>query len=620
MKIFIKAIFMYVHRARGPGKVVQMASWPRRRVTLLLLLLGYVLALKLRKGFSQRHEELEEVQTWRRQEDNLWSTGNENKLPGMELKPLQAPTPPPPPRSPPPPSPQVSLSDTKKDLARKIKLPSPPLPSSPKYPPPAPRRQVGKKDNASTVVAPKNTTALGNNMETPFGDIDKSSCKIFVWDLANDLAPSIGMPRCNLTDIWPFDHHGTGIEGMRRTAHQDAPHATGYWLVDAVKKSRYHETSIDKADLILVDTHCYESMYYVAQHAMSRDEDRLDPVNELSLDISRLFVEGVTSSLQFTRSKGKKFVLIRPSLGAPPGVMLDTCAKFKSSFFVASERGIFCDNDRDRAFFGNSIILPPVTHGYLTEANVPELPSVEKRSILFFLRIPCFKDPTKDSGQGDVSPNIMLLQAIEKNIFVEILANREDVSIVSRKESCKASPSERASSIRKMRSSRYCGILPAADRQSTIELPLAIQSGCIPVFLGPPFHSMQMVPDLDYSKMAVFVNLVDHTKSMWKINELKMQDGDLEPDERINKEPVEVPYLLDAIRHLQNIPSSIAGELHEQVVRQIDSFSYRPSSTGGRNAQDIAIQSMIRYSMHLKQENERKARLRMPPPPQIKHT
>lgn len=608
---------MYFYRIRGHGK----APWPRRRVSLLLLVLGYLFALKLRKSFSQSPKKDEEINGWSRQEDILWSSGNDITQPDMKMKALQGPPlPSPPHRSPPPPSPQGLPSDKKMDLSRKIIIPPSHLPSSSMHPPPAPRRWGEEKDSTGTKVAQKSIPAMGSRVEPQFGEFPSSDCKIFVWDLANDLAPSIGMPRCNLTDIWPFDHPGSGIEGMRRTAHQDAPHAMGYWLVDAIKKSRYYEISMDKADLILVDTHCYESMYYAAQHAISRDEDGLNPVNELSLAISRLFVEGVTSSLQFTRSKGKKFVLVRPSLGAPPGVMLDTCAKFKTSFFVASERGIFCDNDRDRAFSGKSVILPPATHGYLAEANVPELPSMEKRNIMFFLRIPCYKDTAQDSGQNDASPNIILLESIEKNIFKENLSDREDISIVSSKESCKASPSERASSIRLMRSSRYCGILPASDRQSTIELPLAIQSGCIPVFLGPPFHSMPMVSDLDYSKLAVFVNLVDHTKSMWKITDLRMQDGDLEPDERINKEPIEVPYLLDAIQHLQNIPASVTGELHDQVVGQINIFSYRPSSDGARTASDVAIDSMVRYSMRMKEENELKARLRTPPPMPNEHT
>lgn len=586
-------------------KAVSVPSWSRIRITVFLL----VVALALWKNFFIRQQVQEDSQTWRRQEDILLSVSEEKKVTPDTLHS------PPPPKYSPPPSPWDTSSDKKTSVTREIKTPSPPPPLVPTYPPPAPRER-GKKGSTNEDKRRKKpgttpvSTKSSEELEVS-GNLRSGSCKIYVWDLANDLAPSIGMSGCNITDVWPFDHPGSGIEGMRRTAHQDAPHATGYWLVEAVKNSEHYEESMDKADLILVDTHCYESMYYAAQHATSKFDDGLDPINEISLDISRLFVEGVTSSLQFTRSKGKKFVLVRPSLGSPPGVMLDTCAKFKSSFFAASERGIFCDNDRDRAFLGKSIILPPVTNGYLSEANTPEMPPVEERDILFFLRIPCYEEP----NQGDASPNIMLLQSIEKNIFKENLGGREDISIISKRETCKASPSERALSIRKMRSSRYCGILPASDRQSTIELPLAIQSGCIPVFLGPPFHSMPLISDVDYSKMAVFVNLVDHTKSMWKINDLKMQDGDLEPDERINKAPVEVPYLMDAIRHLQNIPATVAKELHEQVVTHMDTFSYQSNTIG---APDIAIKQMCKYSILMKEENERKARLRTPPPPPTK--
>lgn len=80
-------------------------------------------------------------------------------------------------------------------------------------------------------------------------------CKIYVWDVGRDVAPKLGMPVCNITDVWPFDHPGSGIAGMRRTSHMDAPHAAGYWLSNAVKTSPYYESNIDKADLILLDTY-----------------------------------------------------------------------------------------------------------------------------------------------------------------------------------------------------------------------------------------------------------------------------------------------------------------------------------------------------------------------------
>ena len=41
-------------------------------------------------------------------------------------------------------------------------------------------------------------------------------------------------------------------------------------------------------------------------------------------------------------------------------------------------------------------------------------------------------------------------------------------------------------------SSRFCLMLPG-DSQTSRRLPEAVMAGCVPVFLGPPFHSMPLV-------------------------------------------------------------------------------------------------------------------------------
>lgn len=273
---------MYGHRVRGSVKAVPVSSWSRIRVTAFLL----VVALALWKSFFIRQQVQEDSQTWRRQEDILISFSDEKKATPNTLHS------PPPPKYSPPPSPRDTSSDKKTSVTREIKTPSPHhhlylhihhllLERG---------KKKGSKNEDKRRKKPGTTPVWTKSSEEldVSGDLRSESCRIYVWDLANDLAPNIGMSSCNITDIWPFDHPGSGIEGMRRTAHQDAPHATGYWLVEAVKNSEHYEESMDKADLILVDTHCYESMYYAAQHATSKFDDGLDPINEISLDISRL--------------------------------------------------------------------------------------------------------------------------------------------------------------------------------------------------------------------------------------------------------------------------------------------------------------------------------------------
>ena len=59
---------------------------------------------------------------------------------------------------------------------------------------------------------------------------------------------------------------------MSRTPHQYAPHSAGYWLTSAVRNSKeYYAPDLDKADLVMVDTHCFESQYAAVMGGGSAD-------------------------------------------------------------------------------------------------------------------------------------------------------------------------------------------------------------------------------------------------------------------------------------------------------------------------------------------------------------
>jgi hypothetical protein len=65
-----------------------------------------------------------------------------------------------------------------------------------------------------------------------------------------------------------------------------------------------------------------------------------------------------------------------------------------------------------------------------------------------------------------------------------------------------------------MRRSLFCAIVPG-DTQSTRRLAEAVLSGCIPVFLGPPYHALPMAATVDYSYFSVFFKMNDTTAWDW---------------------------------------------------------------------------------------------------------
>jgi hypothetical protein len=55
-----------------------------------------------------------------------------------------------------------------------------------------------------------------------------------------------------------------------------------------------------------------------------------------------------------------------------------------------------------------------------------------------------------------------------------------------------------------MQRSTFC-LMPPGETASSRRLTDAVLAGCIPVFIGPPWHEMPLAGHLNYSTFAVFV-------------------------------------------------------------------------------------------------------------------
>lgn len=62
----------------------------------------------------------------------------------------------------------------------------------------------------------------------------------------------------------------------------------------------------------------------------------------------------------------------------------------------------------------------------------------------------------------------------------------------------------------RMRSTLFCLVLPgdSASARRTSEI---FMSGCLPVFLGPPYGAMPLAGSIDYKAASLFFNVTDYT-------------------------------------------------------------------------------------------------------------
>lgn len=69
--------------------------------------------------------------------------------------------------------------------------------------------------------------------------------------------------------------------------------------------------------------------------------------------------------------------------------------------------------------------------------------------------------------------------------------------------------------VKKLQSSIFC-LLPPGDTQSSRRLTEIVLGGCIPVFVGPPFHSMPFSKEVDYKAFSVFFKVTNNaTLKLW---------------------------------------------------------------------------------------------------------
>jgi hypothetical protein len=406
------------------------------------------------------------------------------------------------------------------------------------------------------------------------------NCKIYIIDPSTELAPDLGIPPCDLTltSTWPFGSSNLSystVDGLQNTPHWAAQHASGYWISQALKASDQVTTDPEEADLYYVDTHCYWMWYESLWHESKRNKSTFDPFNPVANYLSRLFVEGVFNMKAFTRSAGRRMIISRPAAGVPPGAMMDVCARLKRSFILASEPAVFCDVDRYRVSKGESLILPlvvlPPQESLLGGHSGPFRfwNGMERRNTLFFYIGKCTGNKKNELWSDELGhatlmgggPSVMGYDVQEA--MLEDLKNYDKATIHVTCYDPTTEPEPLQSIImQEMRQSTFCAVLPLGS-QASRALPSAMLSGCIPVFFGPPYHTLFLSNDIDYASIGVFFEILLPGHEATKVNNQSQSQsqplGSLElplfaMDDGITL--IRVASFQDAVQYLKSMKAS----------------------------------------------------------------
>ncbi|BDA47817.1 hypothetical protein COCOBI_11-0740 [Coccomyxa sp. Obi] len=304
----------------------------------------------------------------------------------------------------------------------------------------------------------------------------EATCSIGILDLTD---PAFNLPSCDPADKIVANDQGQirtrsscpNQSCEERASHNISHFAGPHWLQHYLRKSEYYTEDIKSADAVFVYDYCYIQWMIGDMHANERKFPHRD-MHQGYTALSRLD--------RFGKLQGRDFVFFEPHPFS--GVYSHFCEEFARSLHLVVEgpQRYICPAQDDHRDF---LVVPYSSPEFVDD---PVIEEVERDIDIFF--------------QGHCSSEQIAL-AVRK-YAVDYL---NSLHLPSVQVACDKSNSHKE--LRGMlRRSKFCLVI-AGGTASTRRLTDVMLAGCIPVFLGPPWHSLPLAQWVDYPSFAVFAEL-----------------------------------------------------------------------------------------------------------------
>jgi len=491
-------------------------------------------------------------------------------------------------------------------------------------------------------------------------DIDPTfmkNCKIAVIDTAEIFGPMMGAPTCSLNNpaIWPFDDNSSsdsfltdqsstaisafnrpvhGIDGSAHLSPEEYQYSMEWWLTNGIRDSGRFTKDLENAQFVYIDMHCYHVLWLTFMHP----HHGIGGVNKGAMDPTPYLERSLQMVLDIPRfklTKGADFGLARPSPSLR-GLFREEalCEDLASVFSLVAEHSSLCVWTPDAALQGKAMVMP-----YLAVTDLPPptgsnneggddawdaLTAERERFITF--QGGC---GTRDPAYRDMfyAGKMMRLSVVEELHKMQQEDERREKEQQQEKEASSSSSSSSSSTnngsqihaecacdicdgavphaqlMELYRHTTFCPIIPS-NVQSSRRLTEVILSGCIPVFMGPPFHTLPLGDDVDWEAAAVFLDITDTgpwingTSSNWRHNKMINLAWKLDANIKRNPETsnsgtsllssydgmIKVANIKDSIALLKAMPIEAVGTKQQALAKIAPLFDYRPHPTDGTSS------------------------------------
>ncbi|CAL8469167.1 g8708 [Coccomyxa elongata] len=480
-------------------------------------------------------------------------------------------------------------------------------------------------------------------------------CKFFILDVS-EIAQELGLPTCSDERLATDPETGMVLPNPGRVApeavipepppdhewiypYSVAPHYhsqnAGPWYVyHALRNSKHTVTTIDEADVVYVYDYCYLMWILSDHHAREHWwlRDNYTPDRKTGSHLLAAY-RAIMELPRWQRSGGRDFVFYHSHSGFEWDDLETTnkyqemlCHDFQWATFIVIEQ---MQRWRCPTYNPRTTIVAP----YSSTEVINTIPDADKELLLFF-RGDCEPPVPEVVGKYMRARVIASLKAVaakekedaaaEDEDYEEGVADDLSVCCHGRAAGPEVACTERDFDLNELKvqphrpmleamaTSVFCLILPG-NSQSSQRLTEAFLTGCIPVFLGAPWHTLPFATEVDYAAAGMFLNITGGKEGgsapWWEQPGLQMAPG-LEAMSQIEERFSPAWWFADvaneAIGSMQHLESllPLLRQMDEEVVlakmeavkRYRSMFIFATQPQHPPSASDIAIELMCTYA------------------------
>ena len=287
-------------------------------------------------------------------------------------------------------------------------------------------------------------------------------------------------------------------------SHLSGTHAAPWYLAKAIKSSVHYTVDLDSADLVYVDDYCLNMRWLAQVHSFNHEETVSAYALNMAYDL-------MLRSPRWQRNSGSDYIFYDSHPGFRwgwPGerVREKLCLSFVNSTMLVVDKPMrtICSTFSEMP---RVLVTPynPNSIGKLHSAHVllPDIKLLEERRTLLSFNAMCHLGKTTNPGKS-------FRWWLSEHVFAN---STNEVKVKCTNGELGGKHQEFNEMFQALSDSRFCLALPG-DSASTRRLSEIMLADCIPVFAGPPYHSMPFHHSIDWSVAGVFFNISDFSPWM----------------------------------------------------------------------------------------------------------